>query len=112
MLRFLLQTHRDKALGVKSEVDGLLSGFPPMEDTLTNLDDRLQDSMNNTHRLINNLSKVGSKDLSKGRWYSPIQTSGIELSGSLYTGQQPAGPSREGSGQYSCFDRAYETSTG
>lgn len=67
MLKFLLHTHRDTALGVKSEVDRLLSGFPPMEDTLSNLDDRLQDSMDNTDTLINNLTTVGSKDLSNGR---------------------------------------------
>lgn len=67
MLRFLLHTHRDTALGVKSEVDGLLTGFPPMEDTLSNLDNRLQDNMDDTDTLIDNLTKVGSKDLSKGR---------------------------------------------
>lgn len=67
MLRFLLHTHRDTALGVKSEVDKLLSDFPPMEDTLSNLDTRLQDNMDNIDTLVDNLTKVGSKDLSKGR---------------------------------------------
>lgn len=67
MSRFLLHTHRDTALGVKSEVDELLSGFPPMEDDLSDLEDSLQDSKDTTDTLINNLTKVGSKDLSKGR---------------------------------------------
>lgn len=79
MLRFLLHTHRDTAVGVKSEVDKLLSGFPPKEDTLSNLEDRLQDNGDNIDTLTNNLTKVGSKDLSKERRYSPIQTSGIEF---------------------------------
>lgn len=67
MLRFLPHTHRDTALGVKSEVDTLLSGFPPMEDTLSNLDNRLQNTTDKIDTLIDNLTKVGSKDLSKGR---------------------------------------------
>lgn len=67
MLRFLLHTHRDTALGVKSEVDGLLSGFGPMDNTLSNLEDRLQDSIYNIDTLMDDLTKVGSKDLSKGR---------------------------------------------
>lgn len=49
---------RDKALGLKDEVDGVLSGFVPVEGSLSNLDNRLQNNANVRDKLNDNLKKV------------------------------------------------------
>ncbi|KAM9364179.1 laminin subunit beta-3 [Pholidichthys leucotaenia] len=52
------QDARDKAQGVKADVDGLLTGFQSVENTLSDLEDKLQDSMELTDTLNNNLTEA------------------------------------------------------
>lgn len=55
-----MHIHRDTALGVKDDVDTLLSGFGPVEGSLSNQEDRLQNSMDVIDKLKKRLTKVGS----------------------------------------------------
>lgn len=59
-----MYTRRDTALGVKSDVDRLLAGLGSTEGSLSDLEDKLQDAMDNIDNLNNNLTKVGSMDTS------------------------------------------------
>lgn len=51
---------RDAALGVKADVDGMLSGFGPVENSVSNLEDRLEDSLEARDSLSDQLRKVGT----------------------------------------------------
>lgn len=51
---------RDTALGVKADVDGLLAGFNSVENSLSDLEDKLQDSIDIMDKLNTSLTKVGS----------------------------------------------------
>lgn len=55
-------THRDTAIGVKADVDGLLSGFSSTENSLSDLEDRLQNSMDLIDNLKVNLTQVGRQN--------------------------------------------------
>ncbi|XP_030584440.1 laminin subunit beta-3 [Archocentrus centrarchus] len=52
------QDARDIALGGKADVDGLLAGFNSVNDSLADLEDRLQDNMVLMDSLNNNLTKA------------------------------------------------------
>ncbi|XP_008319201.1 laminin subunit beta-3 [Cynoglossus semilaevis] len=52
---------RDTAIGVKADVDGLLSGFSSTENSLSDLEDRLQNSMDLIDNLKVNLTQVRDK---------------------------------------------------
>ncbi|XP_053171447.1 laminin subunit beta-3 [Scomber japonicus] len=52
------QDARDKALGVKGDVDGLLAGFGVVEGSLSDLEEKLQNNMDSIDDLINNLNKA------------------------------------------------------
>nr|XP_046236163.1 laminin subunit beta-3-like isoform X2 [Scatophagus argus]XP_046236168.1 laminin subunit beta-3-like isoform X2 [Scatophagus argus] len=52
------QDARDTAVGVKADVDGLLAGFGSVEGSLSDLEDKLQDSMDLTDNLNNILTKA------------------------------------------------------
>lgn len=54
--------YRDTALGVKADVDGLLSGFGSVEDSLSDVEDKLQDSTNLLNNLKDNLKTVGRRE--------------------------------------------------
>uniref|UniRef100_A0A4W6BUC7 Laminin, beta 3 n=1 Tax=Lates calcarifer TaxID=8187 RepID=A0A4W6BUC7_LATCA len=58
------QDARDKAQGVKADVDGLLAGFDPMSDSLSDLENKVQDSLDLINNLKNNLTEVGRMDTS------------------------------------------------
>lgn len=60
---FFLHIHRDKALGVKGDVDGLLAGFGVVEGSLSDLEEKLQNNMDSIDDLINNLNKVESSNV-------------------------------------------------
>lgn len=62
---------RDTALGVKANVDDMLAGFGPVEISVSNLGDRLEDSLDAKDTLNDRLGKVG---IIKGRSCSPITT--------------------------------------
>ncbi|XP_061583968.1 laminin subunit beta-3-like [Cololabis saira] len=57
------QDARDVAVGTKADVDGLLDGFGSAENALSNLEDRLQDSMDLIDGLNDNLMRA-QKELS------------------------------------------------
>lgn len=57
-----LLAHRDTALGVKADVDGLLEGFRSAEDTFSNLEDKLQNATALIEDLNKTLVKVVSMD--------------------------------------------------
>lgn len=59
-----MHIHRDTALGVKADVDGLLTGFGTAEGLLSDLEDKLQNSMDLIDNLNYNLTEVGSMDTS------------------------------------------------
>lgn len=59
-----MHIHRDKAQGVKADVDGLLAGFDPMSDSLSDLENKVQDSLDLINNLKNNLTEVGRMDTS------------------------------------------------
>lgn len=63
-----LHIHRDTAMGVKADVDGLLSGFGSVEGSLSDLEDKLQDNMDLIDNLNLRLNKVESKDTSNSGW--------------------------------------------
>lgn len=50
--------NRDTALGVKADVDEMLSGFGPVENTVANLEDRLRDNLDAKDTLTDHLTKV------------------------------------------------------
>lgn len=52
------QDARDTALGVKADVDGLLTGFGTAEGLLSDLEDKLQNSMDLIDNLNNNLTEA------------------------------------------------------
>ncbi|XP_044068544.1 laminin subunit beta-3 isoform X1 [Siniperca chuatsi] len=52
------QDARDTALGVKADVDGLLAGFGLAEGSLSDLEDKLQNSMDLLDNLNNSLTKA------------------------------------------------------
>lgn len=62
---------RDTALGVKANVDDMLAGFGPVENSVSNLEDRLEESFDAKDTLSDRLGKVG---IIKGRSRSPITT--------------------------------------
>lgn len=62
---------RDTALGVKANVDDMLAGFGPVENSVSNLGDRLEDSLDAKDNLRDRLGKVG---IIKRRSCSPITT--------------------------------------
>lgn len=68
-----MHIHRDTALGVKDDVDRLLSGFSSVEDSLSNQEDRLQDSMDLIDELNNRLTKVGS-NIKQWMTWSPFES--------------------------------------
>lgn len=49
---------RDTALGMKDKVDDMLAGFGPVENSVANLEDRLQDSLDAKDSLTDQLTKV------------------------------------------------------
>lgn len=53
-----MHNHRDTALGGKADVDGLLAGFNSVNDSLADLEDRLQDNMVLMESLNNSLTKA------------------------------------------------------
>lgn len=54
--------YRDTALGVKADVDGLLSGFGSGEDSLFQLEDELQNSTDFLNSLKDQLKTVGRRE--------------------------------------------------
>ncbi|GAA6225593.1 laminin subunit beta-3 [Lates japonicus] len=52
------QDARDKAQGVKADVDGLLASFGPMSDSLSDLENKVQDSLDLINNLKNNLTEA------------------------------------------------------
>lgn len=50
--------HRDTALGVKADVDEMLSGFGPVENSVATLEDRLRESLDAKDTLTDRLAKV------------------------------------------------------
>ncbi|KAM4597673.1 laminin subunit beta-3-like [Polymixia lowei] len=52
------QDARDAALGIKADVDGLLEGFGSVEGSLSGLEERLQNSMDEIDELNGNLNKA------------------------------------------------------
>ncbi|XP_040014667.1 laminin subunit beta-3-like [Xiphias gladius] len=55
------QDTRDTALGVKADVDGLLKGLGSVEGSLSDLEDKLQNSMDIIDNLKNNLNEAKDK---------------------------------------------------
>ncbi|KAK0139233.1 Laminin subunit beta-3 [Merluccius polli] len=72
---------RDAALGVKADVKGLLSGFDSVEDSISGLRDKLQDSMETINDLNSNLTRAGNQ-------LTPAEMAIRELS-PLTLGMQP-----------------------
>lgn len=70
---------RDQALGVKASVDDLLTGLGPEENSLSNLEDSLQDALDNKDTVEDRLVKVGTR---RGDLTSP-STPGV---GNLWPG--------------------------
>lgn len=68
-----MHKHRETALGVKADVDGLLSGFGSVEGSVSELEDKLQDSKDLINNLNNHLTKAGNKDASNSGWHSCLQ---------------------------------------
>ncbi len=49
-------------MGVKADVDGLVAGLGAVEGSLSDLEDKLQNSMDLIDDLNKNMNKVGSVD--------------------------------------------------
>lgn len=60
--RFFLWLHinRDTALGVKADVDGLLTRFNSVEESFPDLKEKLENSLQVLDNLNKDLTKVGS----------------------------------------------------
>lgn len=62
MFRLVSHIYRDTALGVKADVDGLLAGLGSVEGSLSDAEDKLQNTMELIDNLNNDLTKVGIAD--------------------------------------------------
>lgn len=54
-----LHNHRDTALGVKADVDGLLEAFGSAEETISDLENKVQNTTDLVNNLNDSLTKVG-----------------------------------------------------
>lgn len=60
MSHFLwLHYHRDTALGVKADVEGLLEAFGSAEETISDLENKVKNSTDLLNNLNDSLTKVG-----------------------------------------------------
>ncbi|XP_068451065.1 laminin subunit beta-3-like [Clinocottus analis] len=91
------QDARDTALGVKADVDGLLTGFGSVEGSLSDLEDKLEDSLTEIDNLNKNLTEAKDKlrpaekaldDVSK--LVEPMKPQLDELTGLLRDGDKLA----------------------
>uniref|UniRef100_A0A672F831 Laminin, beta 3 n=1 Tax=Salarias fasciatus TaxID=181472 RepID=A0A672F831_SALFA len=96
------QDARDKALDGKDDVDKLLAGFQPVENSLSNLEGQLQDSMDLIDNLNNNLTQARDqlspveKALNNALiQIQPLKPKLDELKGLLQNGEQLAKDAQE-----------------
>lgn len=91
-----LHCHRDTALGVKADVDGLLEAFTSAEETISDLENKVQNATDLIQNLNDSLTQVGRRTKQcVTLWAASRQA---VLTGPLRAGQGPTDAGGEGSG--------------